>query len=72
MGEAAEEIDQAIDGRIDTSRAADMKEAVILAANAARTGDAVLLAPACTSLDQYPDYEARGQSFSRAVRELRL
>ena len=51
---------------------ADMKEAVVLASHAAKTGEAILLAPACNSLDQYPDYEARGQAFVQAVEELCL
>ena len=70
IGEAKEEIESALGGRVKTLRAADMNEAVSLAAGAAKKGDAVLLAPACTSLDQYSDYQARGYSFSRAVREL--
>ena len=72
IGEAAEEIQKVIGKKIDTLRAADMKEAVVLASQAAKVGEAVLLAPACNSLDQYPDYEARGQAFVRAVERLPL
>ncbi len=48
--------------------AADMDEAVALAAEAARAGDAVVLSPACASFDQFRDYAARGEAFARAVR----
>jgi UDP-N-acetylmuramoylalanine--D-glutamate ligase len=52
------------------TRAASMDEAVAQAANAARTGDIVLLSPGGTSYDMYTDFEARGRDFSRAVGEL--
>lgn len=35
----------------------------------AREGDVVLLAPACSSYDQYPNYLRRGEDFKRVVRE---
>jgi UDP-N-acetylmuramoylalanine--D-glutamate ligase len=47
--------------------AADMDEAVALAAAAARPGDAVLLSPACASFDQFAGYAARGDAFASAV-----
>lgn len=36
----------------------------------ARPGDVVLLAPACASLDQFKDYQERGNVFIEAVRSL--
>lgn len=48
--------------------AADMDEAVALAAGTARAGDTVLLAPACASTDMFEDYRARGDAFRAAVK----
>jgi UDP-N-acetylmuramoylalanine--D-glutamate ligase len=48
----------------------DLRAAVEAAAEAARPGDTVLLAPACSSFDMFTDYAARGRAFARAVEEL--
>jgi UDP-N-acetylmuramoylalanine--D-glutamate ligase len=44
-----------------------MKDAVRKAQHLARTGDAVLLSPACASFDMYSGYEERGRVFTAAV-----
>ncbi len=44
-----------------------MERAVHLAAQEAKMGDTVLLAPAAASFDQYPDFEKRGEDFVRLV-----
>jgi UDP-N-acetylmuramoylalanine--D-glutamate ligase len=41
-----------------------------LTGQGAATGGTVLLAPIGTSFDQFRDYRARGDSFSRAARAL--
>ncbi len=51
-------------------RVADMAEAVHVAASLAGSGWTVLLAPACSSLDMYRDYGARGDAFATAVAAL--
>jgi len=48
--------------------AGTMDEAVRVAALTARPGDTVLLAPACSSFDQFADYRARGDAFAAAAR----
>ncbi|MFY8273938.1 UDP-N-acetylmuramoyl-L-alanine--D-glutamate ligase [Pseudoalteromonas sp. SSDWG2] len=46
-----------------------MAEAVSLAKSLAHSGDIVLLAPACASLDMYPNYMVRGNDFAQHVQE---
>jgi UDP-N-acetylmuramoylalanine--D-glutamate ligase len=40
------------------------------AAQDAGTGDVVLLAPACSSYDQFENYEQRGRVFKDLVKQL--
>ena len=47
-----------------------MDQAVASAAAMAKPGDSVLLAPAAASMDQFRDYEDRGNKFQSAVRGL--
>jgi UDP-N-acetylmuramoylalanine--D-glutamate ligase len=47
-----------------------MAHAVHLAAAQARTGDAVLMSPACASFDMFDNYEHRAQAFVQAVQAL--
>ncbi len=70
IGEAAERIDLALNGVVETARATSMDHAVDLASSFAGSGDAVLLSPACSSFDMFRDYKERGDAFVRAVREL--
>ncbi len=70
LGEAADEIESALHGRIPVSRAADMQEAVQLAAACSKPGDTVLLSPACASFDMFKGYQHRGECFVRALQEL--
>lgn len=50
--------------------AASLPDAVALSAQQARAGDAVLMSPACASLDMFRDYKHRAEVFIDAVRTL--
>jgi UDP-N-acetylmuramoylalanine--D-glutamate ligase len=71
IGKDASLIRQALSATgIDCIDAADMNAAVQAAAQVARTGDVVLLSPACASLDMYKNYVARAAAFTDAVKAL--
>ncbi len=67
LGRDRDVLAQALAGVCPVQRVADMPAAVRAAAALAKPGWAVLLAPACSSLDMYSDYAARGTAFSAAV-----
>ena len=71
IGKDAGLIRQALSGTgVDCMDAGDMSAAVQAAAQVARTGDVVLLSPACASLDMYKNYVARAAAFTDAVQAL--
>ncbi|MCS6797744.1 MAG: UDP-N-acetylmuramoyl-L-alanine--D-glutamate ligase [Myxococcota bacterium] len=71
LGEAAGLMERAlVDVGLPIERACDLSDAVRRAARLARPGDAVLLSPACSSLDMFPSFEARGEAFVAAVQAL--
>ncbi|MFZ2855303.1 MAG: UDP-N-acetylmuramoyl-L-alanine--D-glutamate ligase [Rhodocyclaceae bacterium] len=71
IGRDAEKIAAVIDGcALPLQRCADMDEAVRWCATQARAGDAVLLSPACASLDMFRNYAHRADVFVAAVRAL--
>lgn len=67
MGKDAGLIEGALNGCVPIYKAADMQQAVTIAASIAEVGDNVLLSPACASLDQYKNYQDRGDKFTQAV-----
>lgn len=72
MGKDAPLLEEALRDVIPLVRVENMKQAVQAARDLAQPGDAVLLAPACASLDQYKDYQERGRMFAEAARSLKL
>ncbi len=69
IGEDAPVIARALaGGDIPVRECGELERAVAQAAEAARSGEVVLLSPACASFDQFTDFEARGERFSELVR----
>ncbi len=67
IGSAAEKIEGQIAGVTPVVQAGTLEAAVDQAAGQAVAGDVVLLAPACSSFDQFENYEHRGRVFKQAV-----
>lgn len=67
LGRDAGLLENALSGCADITRVSNIKEAVNFAKKMVQSGDIVLLAPACASLDQYVNYMARGDDFIEAV-----
>jgi UDP-N-acetylmuramoylalanine--D-glutamate ligase len=72
IGRDAAAIHKALAGvaSVELVEAATVPQAVQRAAGLARAGDAVILSPACASLDMFRDYRHRADVFVDAVREL--
>lgn len=69
FGESASRIVQDLAGRASVRRVdGSFAEVVSQARALARRGDAVLLAPACSSFDMFANYEERGRAFAAAAR----
>jgi UDP-N-acetylmuramoylalanine--D-glutamate ligase len=70
IGEAAAEFENALGRDIPCERVGDLGKAVERAASIAEPGETVLLAPACSSFDQFENFEDRGNQFQAAVATL--
>jgi UDP-N-acetylmuramoylalanine--D-glutamate ligase len=70
FGKDADLLLDALQNCAEIIRVKTLREGVQIAKNTAQSGDIVLLAPACASLDQYENYAARGRDFERAVNEV--
>jgi len=71
IGAAADKIEDHLHGEVSTVKCGTLEAAVHHAHASARSGDTVLLAPACASFDQFENFEHRGREFKRLVNELR-
>jgi UDP-N-acetylmuramoylalanine--D-glutamate ligase len=67
IGSAAEKIEAQLRGVVSMHSCGTLDGAVSAAAAAARPGEVVLLAPACSSFDQFENYEHRGRVFKQLV-----
>jgi UDP-N-acetylmuramoylalanine--D-glutamate ligase len=71
IGSAAAKIESELRGVVSIHSCETLDNAVGAAAAAARPGELVLLAPACSSFDQFESYEHRGRVFKELVAERR-
>jgi UDP-N-acetylmuramoylalanine--D-glutamate ligase len=71
IGAAAEKIARQIEGAVSIERVDTLERAVRFASERARSGDTVLLAPACASFDQFDSYEHRGRVFKQLVAQIK-
>jgi UDP-N-acetylmuramoylalanine--D-glutamate ligase len=70
IGSAAEKIERHLAGVVKIVSAGTLDVAVRKAAEDAEAGDVVVLAPACSSFDQFENYEQRGRVFKEIVKQL--
>jgi UDP-N-acetylmuramoylalanine--D-glutamate ligase len=70
LGRDAEAIAAVLGDAVPLVRVATLDDAVQRSAELAQPGDAVLLSPACASLDMFKNYEERGHLFAQAVERL--
>lgn len=70
IGETAGEFAALAGDVVPSVIAGDIEQAVVAARALAQAGDAVVLAPACASYDQFRSYAHRGDAFAALVRAL--
>ncbi|WP_374979960.1 UDP-N-acetylmuramoyl-L-alanine--D-glutamate ligase [Pseudomonas solani] len=70
LGRDAEQIASVLGDALPLVRVRTLDEAVSRCAELAQEGDAVLLSPACASLDMFKNFEERGRLFAQAAEGL--
>jgi UDP-N-acetylmuramoylalanine--D-glutamate ligase len=70
LGKDAERLQIALQDCAEICCVNTIEQAVTQAASMVQAGDTVLLSPACASLDQFENYQARGDVFKNAVMRL--
>jgi len=71
LGRDAGRLACTLQGAVALEQVQGLEEAVQRAAECALPGDAVLLSPACASLDMFKNFEERGRLFAAAVEALK-
>jgi UDP-N-acetylmuramoylalanine--D-glutamate ligase len=71
IGSAAQKIESQLRGVVSIHSAETLEKAILAASAAAHQGEIVLLAPACSSFDQFENYEQRGRVFKQLVHQLK-
>ncbi|MFI4954544.1 MAG: UDP-N-acetylmuramoyl-L-alanine--D-glutamate ligase [Gammaproteobacteria bacterium] len=68
IGQDADKLQETLQGVLPLYSVADLAQAVQKAAELAQAQDIVLLSPACSSLDMFENYAARGNEFAHCVK----
>jgi UDP-N-acetylmuramoylalanine--D-glutamate ligase len=71
IGAAAAKIESHLRGVVTIQSCETLDKAVAAASAAARPGEVVVLAPACSSYDQFDNYEQRGMVFKQLVKDIK-
>lgn len=71
IGETSEKIRAAWSPYVPCEMSQTLEQAVVAASKVASRGEAVLLSPACSSFDQFKNYQHRGDVFREAVEKLK-
>ncbi|NKB90271.1 MAG: UDP-N-acetylmuramoyl-L-alanine--D-glutamate ligase [Acidobacteria bacterium] len=69
VGEATDAIAEALGDAVPVQRCETLETAVAAGLAGSQPADALLLAPACTSFDQYSSFEARGEHFRTLIND---
>lgn len=77
LGKTAKKIRESVENApnfdsasLSISMCEDLRDAVETAAHQAKSGDVVMLSPACASFDMFANFEERGKMFKQLVNEL--
>ena len=70
LGEDATLIAESVPEQCEMYRVDSLKAAVMKAGDIAKTGENIVLSPACASFDMFSSYEERGDVFEKLVKEL--
>ena len=70
IGKDADKIEQALSDLLPVLHASSLENAIAIAKTQARSGDVVLLSPACASMDMFRDFNHRGEVFTDLVNQL--
>ncbi|HKQ32491.1 MAG TPA: UDP-N-acetylmuramoyl-L-alanine--D-glutamate ligase [Thermodesulfobacteriota bacterium] len=72
MGESRFRMEKDLGGKVGTSLAASLEEALEKTLERIAPGDSVLFSPACSSFDMFRSYEERGRRYKDLVRHFQL